>query len=253
MIEKERPKLWERLFGRRAKSDASPTGKTSSVRSSYGQPASRAITQQSVQIEADAFRRRLSASTKVVQQPEDPPIEIDPRSITFGFGVLGSEHSSKLSNMDATQVLHLNCRYEPKLFPPGQSVTLDAGSFVAPTVDGWPDVTAIPGILEHIGKKGFGGGLEYSYSVVIHPVVVSLDQSKSEMNALVGFAFRDDNPRNIFPRTGGCIPKHPAINTLGIVIFCDDQKSLAVSDDMLQVLEEMTGRSLQKPGRSSPH
>lgn len=136
----------------------------------------------------------------VLQGEVDPPIPIDPSSISHAFVTL--THTD-LAHFDqaSSNVASFNKRSQPRLW----ALPFDAkfGSFAASAAaEGYPDVNSVPVALREVG-------LGPQSSIVINNVVVSFDSGKTNSKILVGFAFLDDFlPRVIFPRTDGCVPTY---------------------------------------------
>ena len=133
----------------------------------------------------------------VVQNEGDPPFRIDPQSITHAFIALTIEdarHSDKAAEM----VNDLNRQFQPKiwniLFP------VKCGWFATDAdKNGYPNLGAFPEAM----KKS---GVTDPFSIVTRVWDVSFDGDRTTSKIWVGFAFRDNDPRIILARRGGCVP-----------------------------------------------
>ncbi len=137
-------------------------------------------------------------SRKIVNQGDsDPPVAIDPQSITYAFVAL-THSDAHHSNTAAKTIADLNRASQPSIWN-----TAFKAKFVSFTADpgmrGYPDVTAIPVALEN-------AGLVQGSTIVINDFEVSFDGGRTRSRIYAGFAFPDQNPRIILPRAGGCVP-----------------------------------------------
>jgi hypothetical protein len=128
------------------------------------------------------------AKTVTKLEEGDPPIPIDPRSITLAF-----------VGLPAGAVADINRYYQPRLWS-DQIETKFVTFIVNEGGNGEPDVESIPRALEE-------HGLSSRSSVVINEVNLFLEGDSSQEKMFVGFAFREGKPRIIFPYNDACILK----------------------------------------------
>ena len=138
------------------------------------------------------------ASPIVVNQGDnDPPLRISPTSISHAFLALTHAdiaHSEKVGG----EVAKFNRQSQPRLW----SIQFKARfvTFAVNAIDnGYPDPLAIGPVLE-------SEGLKPPYSIVINLMEFSVDGGRTRSKVLVGFAFRDLEPKRILARVDGCVP-----------------------------------------------
>lgn len=141
---------------------------------------------------------RASVARLVNQRTGDPPIQIDPRTITHAFVALSHDDLSK-SNALGTKVIDLNRDCEPKLWSTEikakcASFALDRGA----ARNGFPDLRGVGPALERLG-------LTSPYTIVAHAITVPIGGSTAT-KVLVGFAHRDAAPKIVLAEKDRCIP-----------------------------------------------
>ena len=127
----------------------------------------------------------------------DPPIRINPQSISHAFIALTHKDVDRSSGI-IDEVANLNRACQPRLW----SIPFKAKfiTFAAYADDqGYPNPVSIPVVLKEYG-------LPPSSSIVINDAVVSFDNGSTQSRILVGFAFRDHKSRIYFPCHDACIP-----------------------------------------------
>ena len=142
---------------------------------------------------------RASASPQVVNQGTgDPPVKIDPRTITHAFVALSQDDLSK-SGALGTKVIDLNRDCEPRLW--STEIKVKCASFALDRGDarnGFPDLRGVGPALERIGLRA-------PYTIVAHAITVPAGSS-SGTKVLVGFAHRDPAPKIVLADKDRCIP-----------------------------------------------
>jgi len=127
----------------------------------------------------------------------DPPVVIDPHSITAAFVALTLEDARHLDKAEKA-IADLNRHCQPRLW--SVPFTTKFGAFACSAAEGGlPDVRGVAPALE---KQG----LILPFSLVVNTMTVSLDGGRTKAKILVGFAFRDKTPRVLFPGNDGCVP-----------------------------------------------
>lgn len=137
-----------------------------------------------------------TAPPKVIQQSDvDPPIRIDPTTISHAFITLNHadvHHAEKLS----PDIAKFNRGCQPRLW--NKQFQVRFAIFASgPGAPGFPDASGIGQVLETLGLRS-------PYSLVINTATI-LVGGTARTNLLVGFAYRDQEPKVIFPRSDGCI------------------------------------------------
>lgn len=142
---------------------------------------------------------RANATPKLVSAGTgDPPIKIDPRTITHAFVALTHDDLSKSSAL-GTKVIDLNKDCEPRLWSTEikvkcASFALDRGA----ARNGFPDLRGVGPALEKLG-------LTAPYTIVAHAITVPAGGS-SGTKVLVGFAHRDPAHKLVLTEKDRCIP-----------------------------------------------
>ncbi|HEU4420674.1 MAG TPA: hypothetical protein VFT55_17175 [Planctomycetota bacterium] len=142
---------------------------------------------------------RASATPQLVNQGTgDPPIKVDPRTITHAFVALTHDDLSK-SNALGTKVIDLNKDCEPRLWSTEikvkcASFALDRGA----ARNGFPDLRGVGPALEKLG-------LTAPYTIVAHAITVPAGGS-SGTKVLVGFAHRDPAHQLVLTEKDRCVP-----------------------------------------------
>jgi len=129
----------------------------------------------------------------------NPPVMIDPRTITHAFVALTQDDLSK-SNALGTKVIDLNRDCEPRLW--STEIKVKCASFAldrSNTENGYPDLRGVGPTLEKIGLRA-------PYTIVAHAVTVPVSGS-SATKVLVGFAHRDPAPKLVLAEKDRCVPK----------------------------------------------
>ena len=143
---------------------------------------------------------RASASPQLVSQGTgDPPVKIDPRTITHAFVALTHDDLSK-SNALGTKVIDLNKYCEPRLW--STEIKVKCASFALDRGDarnGYPDLRGVGPALERLGLRS-------PYTIVAHAITVPVGGS-SGTKVLVGFAHQDPAAKLLLTEKDRCIPK----------------------------------------------
>ena len=143
---------------------------------------------------------RASATPQFVNQGTgDPPVKVDPRTITHAFVALTRDDHSK-SGALGTKVIDLNRDCEPRLW--STEIKVKCASFALDRGDGrngFPDLRGVGPALERIG-------LEAPYTIVAHAITVPVGGS-SGAKVLVGFAHRDPAPKIVLAEKDRCVPR----------------------------------------------
>jgi PBS lyase HEAT-like repeat-containing protein len=140
----------------------------------------------------------LNKRTIIRQESAAAPIHIDPGTITHAFIALTHDDLKFASKADGV-VANFNRHCQPRIWSvhfPVKFVTFGA----PPDSNGYPDPGCVEPALE-------GVGLTNPSSIVINNMAVSFDRGHTRSNLLIGFAFKDANPRLIIPCTDGCVPE----------------------------------------------
>lgn len=134
----------------------------------------------------------------VNQKANDPPLKVDPASISYAFVGITHGDASHAERFDSVEeIAELNRICQPRLW--SAQFKAKFSIFCAPAADGgYPDVRGVQPAVE-------GSGLKPPYSVVINLMTVSLDGGQTHTKILAGFAYRDHEPKIVLPRTDGCI------------------------------------------------
>jgi hypothetical protein len=135
----------------------------------------------------------------VNQGTGDPPIKVDPRTITHAFVALTHDDLAKSDTL-GTKVIDLNRDCEPRLWSTEIKVKcasfgLDRGN----AGNGFPDLRGVGPALERLG-------LVAPYTIVAHVITVPAGGS-SRTKVLVGFAHRDPAPKLVLAEKDRCIPR----------------------------------------------
>jgi hypothetical protein len=134
----------------------------------------------------------------IYQEETDPPIHIDPDAITHAFVVLSHE-DIQYAKAAAAKIADFNRHCQSKLW----SIPFKA-TFIAfcadKTKSGLPDAQAIGPLLRQ-------QGLSPASSIVVNTMQASFDGGSTYSRMLVGFAFKDREPKFIIAGyDGGCLP-----------------------------------------------
>jgi hypothetical protein len=144
--------------------------------------------------------KRSSSTPQMVNQGTgDPPIKIDPRSITHAFVAL-TQDALSLSDALGTKVIDLNRGCQPRLW--STEFKVKCASFALDASDagnGFPDLRGVGPALEKLGLRS-------PYTIVAHATTVAVGAS-SGTKILVGFAHQDPAPKMVLAEKDGCIPK----------------------------------------------
>ncbi len=131
------------------------------------------------------------------QEDEGPPWELDPQFITHAFVALTHPHSGYADILSA-KIAELNKHSQPRIWQ--KAFKAKFAIFTAPEdPSGYPDISSIPQALKKLGAKP-------SSSIVINMLTIAVDQGKTRLQILAGFAYSDTEPKIILPRQDGCAP-----------------------------------------------
>lgn len=149
-----------------------------------------------------AQRNDSHKSRKVMfQRDSDPPIMINPHSISHAFVVL-AHHEWQHADAAANVITILNKTCQPSIW--SCSFRPIFVIFTAsPSNNGYPDAAAIPPALTE-------AGLVQDSSIVVNDLSVSFDGGHTKSKVLAGFAYHDSNPRILIPISNGCLPTQGA-------------------------------------------
>ena len=133
---------------------------------------------------------------RLIQNEADPPIPIDPNTISHAYMALTLADSHRCDFVLGF-VERFNDLLQEKLWQgaPQPKVVCFA---LQPDERGFPDQAGVPAELAK-------AGLAPQSSIVIQEFSFSLD-TVTMSQLLIGFAFADSTPRLIVPRQNGCVP-----------------------------------------------
>lgn len=139
---------------------------------------------------------KTASPVVIYQEDTGPPLRIVPGSISHAFLALTHAdvaHSQKLDG----DIANFNRRCQPRLW--NVQFKTKFVMFAAEALkNGFPDIASVEPTLE-------GVGLTPPYSIVVNTMTI-LVEGRTPAKILVGFAYRDHEPKIILPRTDGCIP-----------------------------------------------